>query len=75
MLCNHAYVVVGRHKIFATDIEKGSWKDSGLENLFINLCIEEAKTRGKRENSLNVKSCDIIGSRIKEQKGVILSER
>lgn len=58
-----------------TDFGKANWKDPGLKKLFIDLCIEETNTRGKKGSSLNVKSWDIIGSKIKEQKGVILSQR
>lgn len=48
-----------------------------MEKLFIDLCIEEVNTRGKKGSgsTLNVKSWDTIGAKIKEQKGMILSQR
>lgn len=59
MLCSGAYVVVGRHKMSVIDSGKASWKDLGLEKMFIDLCSDEANTRGKKESSLNFKSWDI----------------
>lgn len=40
-----------------------------MENLFIDLCIEEVNTRERKGSSLDVKSLDIIGSKIKELEG------
>lgn len=48
-MLHHAYVVVYRNKMFATDSGKASWKEPVLEKFFIDLCIEEVNTRGKRK--------------------------
>lgn len=71
----YAYFVVDKQKISPTDLVKANLKDPGLEKLFIDLGIKEAISRGKNGTSLRVKSWDIIESKIKELKCVILFKK
>lgn len=65
ILCHHVMLLSIGNRMCAT----GSGKVVGRTldwRSCIDLYIEEANTRGKKGSTLNVKSGDIIGSKIKE---------
>lgn len=63
----------GRHKMGAINFRKASWKDTGVEKLFIGLCIGEVNTPGEKGSSSTFKSWDISEARLRKN-GMISSQ-